>query len=701
MNKIKTIKIKNQDDTLSEETYTIAADATNIDMKNKNNLQEVIGDINAKQEGSIEEQLKNKVDKNSIENSLDSSRTDKVLSAKQGKILGDTLNKKTYYCKTIAEMVADNKLKNGDLVVTEGYYSVNDGGAAEYLIRNIKSDDVNDGGSIYFLNSGLVAELIVKNEVNVKQFGAKGDGIANDTLSIQKCFNYCRDKKYEVKINEGTFIVSQLDGYSGMKLSGVNKNKTILKSISNNSCTTGLLRFMENAIVRPSISNLMLDGNKTNNINIFDGLYFYTEQRQTDSYLNIQSIEIQNFTGNGLVFDGTASTYCIREARVNDVRCSSNDGYGFYINSATDNMFLQNTACFNKKSGFYIKGANQKFISCKAHTNGIGDEETIDLSRTPASAYEQTSDTYYISSKTYYTRSGTEYNDNPYTFSKFTGSSFQPGITYYELKKDYYKRYPGFEILSSRSSFSSCEAQDNYADGAYVQGLGNSIMSFIGDNNGFLTVKGEGTGGTKISYEDAGLEQIYDGIHIYSCNSINISGIFNNFRKNETGICQRAGVGIDKSSIINVNIICSNQIVNYIKLSSGNTVSIIVNGQEAIEEYDISRFIIETANYSIYSANTNESTVKRIGNKVFLHLCIDGTNGIPASNSDIDILTLPSGFRPLMHHCYNGMLSNNHGYSIAGNGTINIYKTGMIGIRGNSNVNATSIIIDCCYETNL
>ena len=617
------------------------------------------------------------------------------------KTLTEALGEKVYNFNTIDDVKSNLYLQNGDMISTKGFYSINDGGKANYLIRTKTQDDIEDNGSIHFLDNDLVAELIVENEVNVKQFGAKGNGLTDDTLFIQKCFNYCRDKKYEVKINEGTFIVSQLDGYSGMKLSGVNKNKTILKSISNNSCITGLLRFMENAIVRPSISNLMLDGNKINNTNIFDGLYFYTEQRQTDSYLNIQSIEIQNFTGNGLVFDGTASTYCIREARVNDVRCSSNDGYGFYINSATDNMFLQNTACFNKKSGFYIKGANQKFISCKAHTNGIGDEETIDLSRTPASAYEQTSDTYYISSKTYYTRSGTEYDDNPYTFSKFTGSSFQPGTTYYELKKDYYKRYPGFEILSSRSSFSSCEAQDNYADGAYVQGLGNSIMSFIGDNNGFLTVKGEGTGGTKISYEDAGLEQIYDGIHIYSCNSINISGIFNNFRKNETGICQRAGVGIDKSSIINVNIICSNQIVNYIKLSSGNTVSIIVNGQEAIEEYDISRFTIETANYSIYSANTNESTVKRIGNKVFLHLCIDNTNGIPASNSDIDILTLPNGFRPFMHHCYNGMLSNNHGYSIVDNGTVSIYKNGKIGIRGKTGVSATSMIIDCVFETSL
>lgn len=620
---------------------------------------------------------------------------------KNGLDLETSISKKPYYFNSVSDMKTAEYLKDGDYVITLGYYEENDGGGATYLIREKTSNNVEDGGSIHFVN-GLVAELLISDTVSVKQFGAKGNSETNDTVVIQNTFNYCKANNYEVFIPEGTYMVSQLDGYSGMKLSGVNKYKSILKSIANNTCTTGLLRFLEGAIVRPHISNLTLEGNKWHNTNVFDGLYFFTAERQTDSYLNVQSLEIQNFTGNGLTFDGTATTYCIREARVDDVRCSSNDGYGFNINSATDNMFSQNTACFSKKSGFYIKGANQKFVSCKAHTNGIGDETTIDLTRTPASAYSQTSDSSYNSAKTYFTRSGTGFNDDPYVFTKFTGTSFVSGTTYYERKKDYYKRYPGFEILCSRSSFNSCEAQDNYADGAYVQGLGNTLTGFIGDNNGFLTVKGEGTGGTKLSYADAGLEQIYDGVHIFGCNSVNVSGIFNNFRKDSTGIQQRAGLGVEKSSIVNAEIICTNQLKNYVKINSGNTVSIIANGQEVIEEYDISRLQINTENYEIYSSNTNESTIKRIGNKVFLHLCIDNqTDGIVASSNDIDVLTLPAGFRPLMHHCFNGMLSTNHGYSIAGNGTINVYKNGKVGVRGNSSVTAKSIILDCCYETTL
>jgi uncharacterized protein YecA (UPF0149 family) len=57
MNKIKTIKIKNEDGSVSEESYSITTDALNIDMSNGYNLQETIGNIDVETDGSIAEQL--------------------------------------------------------------------------------------------------------------------------------------------------------------------------------------------------------------------------------------------------------------------------------------------------------------------------------------------------------------------------------------------------------------------------------------------------------------------------------------------------------------------------------------------------------------------------------------------------------------------------------------------------------------------
>ena len=57
MDKIKTVKIKNEDGTVSQESYYISADARNIDMANGKNVQETIGTIDVDNDGSIAEQL--------------------------------------------------------------------------------------------------------------------------------------------------------------------------------------------------------------------------------------------------------------------------------------------------------------------------------------------------------------------------------------------------------------------------------------------------------------------------------------------------------------------------------------------------------------------------------------------------------------------------------------------------------------------
>ena len=63
MDKIKTVKIKNPDGSISEKTYTISVDAKDVDMKNGKDLQDTIGNINVDRDGSIAEQLKDIIER--------------------------------------------------------------------------------------------------------------------------------------------------------------------------------------------------------------------------------------------------------------------------------------------------------------------------------------------------------------------------------------------------------------------------------------------------------------------------------------------------------------------------------------------------------------------------------------------------------------------------------------------------------------
>lgn len=135
----------------------------------------------------------------------------------------------------VAEMKQSTRLKAGMAAKTLGYYSANDGGGAYYVIREKVDGDVDDGGSIHELASGLVAELIIENgTVNVKQFGAKGDGATDDTVAIQSAIDYSFKHNFpKIIVSNGTFLLTdslKIGGtFTKPCIVGINPKTTILK----------------------------------------------------------------------------------------------------------------------------------------------------------------------------------------------------------------------------------------------------------------------------------------------------------------------------------------------------------------------------------------------------------------------------------------------------------------------------------------
>lgn len=110
---------------------------------------------------------------------------------------------------TVAEMVASLVLSIGDTVHTFGYTTLGDGGANSYKIV-AGATGTDDGGSFLNLVTGLQAQATFDlDNINVKQFGAVGNGTTDDTAAIQACIDFVRDDRGGiVVVPAGTYLIS-------------------------------------------------------------------------------------------------------------------------------------------------------------------------------------------------------------------------------------------------------------------------------------------------------------------------------------------------------------------------------------------------------------------------------------------------------------------------------------------------------------
>ena len=162
----------------------------------------------------------------------------KNIDTTRGESVQSAIDKTARYYNSIAEMKLDNNIQIGDTCVTLGYYEANDGGSGTYrIVDNSSLED--DGGSIHELNNGLKAQLIIKdNQINVKQFGAYGDGEHDDTNAIQNAINSCNT----IDLNKDSiFLLSNsIEVHSNLKIFGNPSTKIIARKDFNIFTYTGL-----------------------------------------------------------------------------------------------------------------------------------------------------------------------------------------------------------------------------------------------------------------------------------------------------------------------------------------------------------------------------------------------------------------------------------------------------------------------------
>ena len=221
----------------------------------------------------------------------------------------DIASKKIYQFESVENMKSYN-LKDGDVCETLGYYSNNDGGGGKYLIVNDNSL-LDDGGSIHDLYNGLKAKLIIDSIINVKQFGAKGNGVDDDTNKIQLALNFGNvfipDGNYIVKnsirilsnrLIEGTgTLIRKFSSTSGLLLINNEENITIkgikIKQDANYDINSGRCIAIETG------KNVLIE-----NVGIYSNVEGWCVLLRNAENITISKVNINSKSDNNVGADG-------------------------------------------------------------------------------------------------------------------------------------------------------------------------------------------------------------------------------------------------------------------------------------------------------------------------------------------------------------------------------------------------------------
>jgi hypothetical protein len=204
---------------------------------------------------------------------------------------------------------------------------------------------------------GVVETSLADIAYNVKTYGAKGDGVTDDTASI----NNALATGNPIYFPKGVYLCSGQLNWSGKNdIKGAGLIHTTIKCTSStgsiiNSDTTAEDKY-------GTISDLTLDGSDLTPIAL---------SINAGKGISVKRFKAKNYTSKGiLVGSGTNQTW---ETTLIDITLRGSDGtvfpdYGIYVgSSATDNTFHNCMVANSKISQFYDSGGNNMFSLCHGY----------------------------------------------------------------------------------------------------------------------------------------------------------------------------------------------------------------------------------------------------------------------------------------------------------------------------------------------
>ena len=181
------------------------------------------------------------------------------------------------------------KKSGASKVFVSGYYEKGDGGGGSYYYDENDITSIDNGGNVIVASDGGRWKLAQTTAVSIKQFGAKMNGIVDDTVKAQKALD-CG--LAEIQIPEGILLTTGLE---------IKTNSVITKIRTSGFPTIKLITGHQRIALKISkgqfldVDDLKFDstGSKSDGHGTI-GLYM-----ESQSYMSFGSVRFSNFSWNG------------------------------------------------------------------------------------------------------------------------------------------------------------------------------------------------------------------------------------------------------------------------------------------------------------------------------------------------------------------------------------------------------------------
>jgi hypothetical protein len=235
-------------------------------------------------------------------------------------------------------------IADGQLYITRGYYSDNDGGQGAYIYDSASAASDNGGTVIApTAGSGRFLLQIVGSELNVKQFGAYSDetNATITTSAVTNAFAALPANGGVIKFPSGTYLVNSINytAVSRFNIIGDGYGVSILKK---NSGSSPLLNLQPSTFSNGwSIKNLTLNGN---GVSPLINLEYWSQGVMSEC-------ELTNFITYGIKLTTGVHNSVIKN-RFRD--CVNASDVGIIFNLGSGHSVQENSFGFNSAKGIGI-----------------------------------------------------------------------------------------------------------------------------------------------------------------------------------------------------------------------------------------------------------------------------------------------------------------------------------------------------------